>query len=123
MGLLKGCCGAASRRCEGVLQGLFLAGQFIHTTSPATPQGRYEVIDFLLCRAWVMKDSVRRGVNVCHTGICQNSGTGTRARVARVRAEYPNQLDYSGSVLKVVHHINNKHALEGTGREQQNPAV
>lgn len=24
------------------------------------------------------------------------SATGTRARVARVRAEYPNQLDYSG---------------------------
>ena len=27
----------------------------------------------------------------------QNSATGTRTRVARVRAEYPNQLDYSGS--------------------------
>ena len=26
----------------------------------------------------------------------QNSATGTRNRVARVRAEYPNQLDYSG---------------------------
>ena len=26
----------------------------------------------------------------------QNSATGTRTRVARVRAEYPNQLDYSG---------------------------
>ena len=25
-----------------------------------------------------------------------NSATGTRTRVARVRAEYPNQLDYSG---------------------------
>ena len=25
------------------------------------------------------------------------SATGTRARVARVRAEYPDQLDYSGS--------------------------
>ena len=25
----------------------------------------------------------------------QNSATGTRTRVARVRAEYPNQLDYS----------------------------
>ena len=44
-----------------------------------------------------MKDSVRRGVNVCHTDICQNSGTGTRARVAQVRAEYPNQLDYTGA--------------------------
>ena len=28
---------------------------------------------------------------------CQNSDTGTRARVARVRAAYPDQLDYSGS--------------------------
>ena len=26
-----------------------------------------------------------------------NSATGTRTRVARVRAEYPSQLDYSGS--------------------------
>ena len=26
-----------------------------------------------------------------------NSATGTRTRVARVRADYPNQLDYSGS--------------------------
>ena len=25
-----------------------------------------------------------------------NSATGTRTRVARVRAEYPDQLDYSG---------------------------
>ena len=28
----------------------------------------------------------------------QYSATGTRTRVARVRAEYPNQLDYSGLV-------------------------
>ena len=27
----------------------------------------------------------------------EHSATGTRTRVARVRAEYPNQLDYSGS--------------------------
>ena len=26
----------------------------------------------------------------------KNSATGTRTRVARVRAKYPNQLDYSG---------------------------
>ena len=31
----------------------------------------------------------------CHSAKV-NSATGTRARVARVRAEYPNQLDYSG---------------------------
>ena len=29
----------------------------------------------------------------------QNDGIIRRTRVARVRAEYPNQLDYSGSVL------------------------
>ena len=28
--------------------------------------------------------------------VVSNSATGTRTRVARVRAEYPNQLDYSG---------------------------
>ena len=28
----------------------------------------------------------------------RNSATGTRTRVARVRAEYPNQLDYGGHV-------------------------
>ena len=30
----------------------------------------------------------------------ENAATGTRTRVARVRAEYPNQLDYSGSVQR-----------------------
>ena len=29
-----------------------------------------------------------------------NSATGTRTRVARVRAEYPDQLDYSGAVIQ-----------------------
>ena len=29
-----------------------------------------------------------------------NSATGTRAQVARVRAEYPNQLDCSGADMK-----------------------
>ena len=32
-----------------------------------------------------------------------NSATGTRTRVARVRAEYPNQLDYSGCCIKFDH--------------------
>ena len=31
-------------------------------------------------------------------GAVSYSATGTRARVARVRAEYPNQLDYSGAI-------------------------
>ena len=29
----------------------------------------------------------------------KSSATGTRTRVARVRAEYPNQLDYSGRYI------------------------
>ena len=33
---------------------------------------------------------------VCLSLGLRNSATGTRTRVARVRAEYPNQLDYSG---------------------------
>ena len=31
-----------------------------------------------------------------HLRLARDSATGTRTRVARVRAEYPNQLDYSG---------------------------
>jgi hypothetical protein len=45
------------------------------------------------------KYDVRRSeANVCHKKRLgnKNSATGTRTRVARVRAEYPNQLDYSG---------------------------
>ena len=34
---------------------------------------------------------------MCGRGAMRNSATGTRTRVARVRAEYPSQLDYSGS--------------------------
>ena len=34
----------------------------------------------------------------------KHSATGTRTRVARVRAEYPNQLDYSGVVILVDRH-------------------
>ena len=33
----------------------------------------------------------------------KTSATGTRTRVARVKAEYPNQLDYSGSVHVSAH--------------------
>ena len=36
------------------------------------------------------------GTCIVHAANAQNSATGTRTRVARVRAEYPNQLDYSG---------------------------
>ena len=40
-------------------------------------------------------DMIQRGKN--------HSATGTRTRVARVRAEYPNQLDYSGCCIKFDH--------------------
>ena len=33
----------------------------------------------------------------------KHSATGTRTRVARVRAEYPNQLDYSGCCINLDH--------------------
>ena len=33
--------------------------------------------------------------------MCKSSATGTRTRVARVRAEYPNQLDYSGIYIHI----------------------
>ena len=33
--------------------------------------------------------------------MCRSSATGTRTRVARVRAEYPNQLDYSGDAIMI----------------------
>ena len=33
----------------------------------------------------------------------KHSATGTRTRVARVRAEYPNQLDYSGCCIDFDH--------------------
>ena len=44
----------------------------------------------------------RRGTCV-RSPWAKNSATGTRTRVARVRAEYPNQLDYGGGVLQEMH--------------------
>ena len=38
----------------------------------------------------------RFGMKLSNT--CAYSATGTRTQVARVRAEYPNQLDYGGHV-------------------------
>ena len=42
---------------------------------------------------------VKHGMFNIHLGMSGSSATGTRTRVARVRAEYPNQLDYSGLVF------------------------
>ena len=47
------------------------------------------------------------------SGSTQNSATGTRTRVARVRAEYPNQLDYSGSDDNYAHECSRPHAVPG----------
>ena len=38
----------------------------------------------------------RETADLANDSYAQYSATGTRARVARVRAEYPSQLDYSG---------------------------
>ena len=54
----------------------------------------------------------------------KHSATGTRTRVARVRAEYPNQLDYSGSeidarrTLHAYRQINKLHSEERSARSR-----
>ena len=51
---------------------------------------------------WQGKHYLGGTCNRQEPGKCaSNSATGTRTRVARVRAEYPSQLDYSGSERKV----------------------
>ena len=47
----------------------------------------------VVIQAWHMTTSQALSMEAIY------SATGTRARVARVRAEYPNQLDYSGCWL------------------------
>ena len=42
----------------------------------------------------------------------ENSATGTRTRVARVRAEYPNQLDYSGAQHQWKHYLQKRKRLK-----------
>ena len=54
-------------------------------------------------QAWWLNAAIERAAHFADTLALlllpqQNSATGTRTRVARVRAEYPNQLDYSGDV-------------------------
>ena len=67
---------------------------------------------WLLCevtcrnRIAVCNESLRiRGIGsstspLASSSMDKSSATGTRTRVARVRAEYPNQLDYSGRHMK-----------------------
>ena len=61
-------------------------------------------------RVWSSKEVNSKSTHCCivvtkmvlvRSWLFVNSTTGTRARVARVRAEYPNQLDYSGGVVAV----------------------
>ena len=40
-------------------------------------------------------------MSITHEAPQYHSATGTRTRVARVRAEYPNQLDYSGCCINL----------------------
>ena len=57
-------------------------------------------------QAWWLNAAIERAAHFADTlalllllllpGPQQNSANGTRTRVARVRAEYPNQLDYTG---------------------------
>ena len=60
-------------------------------------------------RGWWLDAMIERSAHVPDIlalllpGPQQNSATGTRTRVARVRAEYPNQLDYGGGVLQEMH--------------------
>ena len=55
----------------------------------------------LLCYSLVCTVAAKIKLNVLmrFVAMAQNSATGTQTRVARVRAEYPNQLDYSGDVF------------------------
>ena len=50
-------------------------------------------IEHVVIQAWHMTTSQALSMEAIY------SATGTRTRVSRVRAEYPNQLDYSGCWL------------------------
>jgi hypothetical protein len=49
---------------------------------------------------WALGDSLAPTAAQENEKNIQNSATGTRTWVARVRAEYPNQLDYSGADIQ-----------------------
>ena len=52
-----------------------------------------------LCDTQPLNASMGCGAMVNFEDTKRSSAAGTRTRVARVRAEYPNQLDYSGLVI------------------------
>ena len=75
-----------------------------------TMLGNYMLAGFLLCMLLLIAMQWRGqggGVAAIATKTAgyvngvKTSASGTRAQVARVRAEYPNQLDYSGMCLIV----------------------
>ena len=49
-----------------------------------------------ITRTTAVKGKMRRHLTTIGPEASKHSATGNRTRVARVRAEYPNQLDYSG---------------------------
>ena len=62
-------------------------------------------------QGWWLNAAIERAAHFADTlalllllllGPQQSSATGTQTRVARVRAEYSNQLDYSGSAVHVL---------------------
>ena len=53
----------------------------------------YEIVEGTRSRVWRRNDFA---VSLQAARAPRNSATGTRTRIARVRAEYANQLDYSG---------------------------
>ena len=80
-----------SRRCNKIATHNFFIWLYI-------TEFHWNYISFSLCRPMAIlvaaTGPARRGAEKPHW----NSATGTRTRVARVRAEYPNQLDYGGHV-------------------------
>ena len=51
-----------------------------------------------LAKSSNFQSACRETADLANDSYAQYFATGTRTRVARVRAEYPNQLDYSGAV-------------------------
>ena len=65
-----------------------------------------------------LQDAVRNGLS--YLKVRKDSATGTRTRVARVRAEYPNQLDYSGVVNNIENNTRNITFVIGLRARREN---
>ena len=73
---------------------------FICPTAPPAPSPLYQKLLRCILR---QRSALIRSKKSKRKEKHSNSATGTRTRVARVRAEYPNQLDYSGSGMCSTH--------------------